>query len=158
MHIGSFFENASLFAVQSMEYGHSEKGQRPTLFSGHQDTVSISEEARAASLARKTDMGGDMEESPGLPNSITGQATEEFYTYMAKKRSKAVSGGSPEEKLEELYDKLESLQNQLRQVAEDEDGGTGNVALQYSIQSQISSVMSEISELVVRLAAAMKKS
>lgn len=86
----------------------------------------------------------------GSPEGMS--ASEEFSVYMQSKRSKA-QGGSADDRVKQLQDKLKNLQSQLSPVtSRNESHGAGNKEIE-NIQSQISTTVAELAEASAQAAA-----
>ena len=130
-------------ATQSRYKQEEESSSTP--FSWGSDTITISDEARAAMQQASAGSDQDTENSASDEKS---EAAQKFSDYMDKKTGKKSDSGSPEEQIEALKAKLKTLQSQLSQVAS--NTGSSDAAKESQMQNlnaQISTVQAQIDEL-----------
>ena len=153
MRIGSLFENSPIYAVSLN--GNPTLEEKTSSSSPKADTVSISAEARAAyensmatvqqSEQNKQSESGDEADDP----------TKAFSDYMNKAKgnvSDSSGGGSVEEQIAKLKQKLETLQQKLGKVASDDSLSeeVKNSQMQV-INAEMQQVMGQIAELMGQL-------
>ena len=116
------------------------------------DTVSISEEAKAAYQAAAA-QGGNSGQGAVAANEETGKeptAADQFSAYMRKTRSKA-QAANPEEQIKRLQEQLNGLQGTLMQLTSSSRAGSDKSGQIENLQSQIRSITEQIAELSSQL-------
>ncbi len=136
-----------------------QREEAPVAFAPPRDTVTISQAARDAQKngVDLTRAARESQQQEGGSAGFTGQKTEadnplraQFKTFMDKALNRGVAGGgkSPEEKMEELTEKLKKLKTRLSEVMTDdslsEDVRSSRME---AINSQIKAVQEQIDQL-----------
>lgn len=117
------------------------------------DKVTISPEARAAAQAEAAnkERSGNTENGEQKSDAEGKSATEKFSAYMSGSRSKA-RGGSPEERIAGLKEKLQGLQGEMRKAASQDPPTAQSQNSVKMLNSQMDSIMSQIAKLEAQLA------
>ncbi len=136
MYINSLLGAEPVYSDSRTVSGKRNEAGRALPVDWQPDDVHISEEARAAYAAMRSEAEAEEFDGP----------VKQFRDYLEEARGESVSAGDPLEMIEKLKEKLEKLQNELARSAEgSENSKQGRME---AVQAQIDSIVSQISELM----------